>query len=156
VPQDAREQAREFIAALRTSGATLPAAVDVERAENEAATGAEVHQALSDFRAEFFAEMGYVPAVYTSHGEWTGWGLPMTGDPSFATSDLWLADYEAMPHPPSPWASCVMHQYTGTGTCDGVPGKVDHSRFQGSETDFRAWAGIDECPETDPAPPSAA
>lgn len=155
-PQDAKEQAIEFCNALRASGATLPAAVDVELAENEAATHDEVHQAVTDFRAAFVEEMGYEPVIYTSHGEWTAWGISMTGDPSFATSDLWLADYETTPHPPSPWTSCVLHQYTGSGMCDGVPGKVDHSRFQGDEAAFRVWAGLPSaCSQTDPAPSAA-
>ena len=144
--QDARVQARQYLAARAALGAdrVLPI-VDVETAFNThvgsgpnvgqllppdlRATPAECCQAVTDFVDEMEQAVGVSPSIYTSSGEWREMGLG--GLTSLARCPLWLAEYDAGVHPPPPWVVAVAHQYTGAGTVAGVTGAVDCSELVG-------------------------
>lgn len=146
--QDGAEQAREFVAAYRASGATLPWALDVESLGNTVdvnqkplpnqPTTAEWLAGLRQFVAVATAALGK-GIIYTSPGEWTSFGL--SGATDFAALDLWVA-HLGVPTPdiPGPWTSWRLWQYSWTGHIPGIAGNTDRSYFHGTPADLLVWA----------------
>jgi lysozyme len=128
-PQDAATQVQQFHDLIWPLGIHGARIVDVERAENEAATQDEAREAVVQ-------ALAVCTCVYTSPGEWSSFGLLDLG---YGSLDLWEADYAAAPVPLAPFGMPRMWQYTGNGSCPGVTGPVDRSRWLGSRDDLIAW-----------------
>lgn len=138
-PQDSAEQAAEF-AQVYLREQCKAAAIDTERAENEGATSQEVHDAARSFATELFAILNPPTMIYTSRGEWLNWILESATE--FGAIPLWLAAYTLTPIVPPPWKDYLLWQYTGSGSCMGVTGRVDRSRTRGTFDEFKAALAI--------------
>jgi lysozyme len=57
---------------------------------------------------------------------------------------MWIAHYteDAQPQTPAGWPGWLLWQYSQTGRVDGLKCDLDLNRFQGSEADLRALAGV--------------
>ena len=124
-PQDARTQAQQALDLWRSQKCDLIPIVDVEGQGNAGCTPSEWAQAVLGWVDECRLQTGRQPCIYTSPGEWSGAGL--TGLSAVADCPLWIAQYASSAHPPPPWTSYVMWQYTGSGTIAGA-GPYDLSR----------------------------
>ena len=61
--------------------------------------------------------------------------------------DLWVAHYNVpAPRLPKDWLSFKIHQYTSSGSVNGISGRVDMNNFMGTEAELRKYAGL-ESPE---------
>jgi GH25 family lysozyme M1 (1,4-beta-N-acetylmuramidase) len=61
----------------------------------------------------------------------------------FADRPLWLAQYSRRAEPPKPidgWPA-AMWQYTGSGSCKGIRGRVDRNKFLGSTAEWLELLG---------------
>lgn len=70
---------------------------------------------------------GYETGIYTGYWFWTGY---MGNTNVFSSANLWDAHYDGEPDPAADfvpyggWSNCLIKQYAGTSTLDGV-GNVD-------------------------------
>lgn len=94
---------------------------------------------------------GRVSGVYT--GRYFIFGDPVTKTrgigpenvPQFARRPLWLAQYNGGHAPKKPidgWRT-QLWQYTGSGSCPGVKGKVDRNAWLGSTGDYLRLCGFE-------------
>jgi GH25 family lysozyme M1 (1,4-beta-N-acetylmuramidase) len=143
--QDARIQARQFLAQWMTRGCDFLPVVDIESAFNThvgsgpdagkllppelRATIAECQDATKQFVDEVQLSVSASPITYTSPGEWKEMGL--TSLTSLGSCPLWLAEYDSHTSCPEPWLSAIAHQWSGTALVPGVSGQVDVSELQG-------------------------
>lgn len=122
------------------------------------------------------AALGQPPVIYTGPAFWLSLGI-LARDPKWARYPLAVAHYGVeKPTVPAPWKDYAFHQYrantiwrdpvTGDqrfgkpppgarilaqpGIIAGVKGECDRTRFNGSYSDLRAFAGL----ETLPQPPN--
>jgi len=133
--QDARAQARHFLAQLGDRG-ELPPVLDVEVADGVApAKIIEGVNAWLDLVA-----VGVRPLIYTSPGFWNS--LPGTSEIA-KRADLWVAHWGARaPAPVNGWSSWTFWQFTSKGTVAGIPGSADkdEDRFNGSLSKLQGYS----------------
>ncbi len=81
---------------------------------------------------------GRLPVIYMNrYGlDSRGTGLP---NGTLARCDLWLPSYGSSPKPPAGWSTAMLWQYTDMGSCAGVSGNCDRSRFFGDLAQLTAW-----------------
>lgn len=140
-PQDAHQQAQQYLVLYRAANCDMLPCVDVETAFNtnygsgplagkpmppeERCTNAEIAQAVSDF-IDAIRVAGYNCIIYTSHGEWVSMGLSVLSQ--LASCPLWVAAYGSSASAPPPWKTFAAWQWTGLGAMNGVVGPVDISQ----------------------------
>jgi len=115
---------------------TVPLFLDAERnpsSQVSVAIVAAIAQRIRD-------RLGYWPPIYMGRDgpAGTGTGLP---NATLSNCELWLPEYGRSPICPPGWEKWRLWQFTdGTGQQD-VPGigKCDHSRFDGTAAELRAW-----------------
>lgn len=65
------------------------------------------------------------------------------GFPTLAACPLWVAQYTSAAEPSAiptqVWTTWTLWQYTDGGRVDGIDGKVDRSRFNGTAEDLTRW-----------------
>ena len=127
-PQDAKQQAIEYLSVWGKVDPDLLPCVDVETALNEHSSPAENCAAVTEFVSAIEDATGVSPIIYTSRGEWQSMGLSSLT--SLARCPLWLAAYGAHATAPGPWLSFVAWQWTGSGSCPGVIGPCDLSEAE--------------------------
>jgi len=133
-----REQAENYLSAIRGHRMRLPPAVDLEFGGNCGArpTQAQFDRELADFMAEVKRRTGREPILYVTrefHEEYVAGGR-------FHRQPLWVRDLVAGLDRPS--RSRVMFwQFAHRGRVDGIEGPVDLNVFVGSEQAFRAAIG---------------
>ena len=145
--QDVAEQADMMIAAIGSyTPGDLPPVLDVEATGGLAAkTIASKVKAWVD-RVQ--AQLGVTPIVYTGKYFWRD---QVGGAKTFDANPLWIAQYTSKcPDLPSPWTRWTFWQNSDRGAIDGIPGKVDLDKFNGSLDQLRAFAG-----GAAPLPPAA-
>ena len=133
-PQDAAQQAADYLKVWKEVSPDLLPCVDVESAYNTdpattpagPATQAECQQAVLEFVAAIRQATGYSPIIYTSHGEWISMGLAALS--TLASCPLWIASYGDSATAPPPWTTFVAWQWSGSGQLPGVSGPVDLSQ----------------------------
>lgn len=155
-PQDADQQAEQFVKLCRSMGCNLPPMVDVEGMENltdgqgnplnPKPTEQESELAVRTFGTVVHYMTARLPLLYTDAGEWDSFGLQNVSD--FRAFDLWIANVTPnlqTPSIPAPWppGGWKLWQYSWSGQIPGITGNVDRSRFNGSVDDFNAWADGD-------------
>lgn len=127
-PQDAREQAHQYLAIYRAANCEMLPCVDVETAFNEGVSQAEACEAVLAFIDEIRLA-GLNCIIYTSHGEWTSMGLSVLT--RLSTCPLWIAAYGPSAIAPRPWKTFAAWQWSGSGAMSGVVGPVDLSQCDG-------------------------
>ena len=118
----------------------LPPVIDVESTGGKSA--AQVAAAVKQWVDHVEAELGVKPIIYTGRFFWQD--FVKTSD--FADYPLWIAHYtNGCPNLPVQWSDWAFHQYTDSGSVDGVSGGVDTNRFNGDKAALLAFAGGGGC-----------
>ncbi|MEM6990164.1 MAG: GH25 family lysozyme [Myxococcota bacterium] len=118
----------------------LPPVIDVE---TTAGLGpAAVEASVLAWVEHVENELGVRPIIYTGPYFWQD----NVGSDAFGDYPLWIAHYGTdCPLTPTPWAKWDFHQFTDSGSANGVPGNVDTNTFNGSLEDLLAL-GTGEVP----------
>lgn len=133
--QDARAQARHFLAQLGDRG-ELPPVLDVEVADGVAP--AKIVEGVNAW-LEVVA-IGIRPLIYTAPGFWNS--LPGTSEIA-KKADLWVAHWAARaPAAVNGWSTWTFWQYTSKGAVAGIPGSADkdEDRFNGSLAELQGYS----------------
>lgn len=140
------QQAQHFLDALLLYQLpTLPYAVDVELDGSDVQkpqTPERIAHVLRDFILKMEQITGAKPVIYT--GAWF-WNPKVGGqhDALFAQCPLWIAEYGTdSPRLPRGFETYWLHQYTSSGTIDGITGRVDMNRVAG-KTEFKLMYPVD-------------
>jgi lysozyme len=115
----------------------MPPCLDFEERSDMGLPRAEVRRVANACIAEVEKLAGRC-VVYTCASWWDSWMGEKQRD-----LDLWVANYgRETPLLPRAWhkAGYVIHQYEGTGKCDGIVGPCDRNRFQGDLQALHKWA----------------
>lgn len=138
----ASEQADWFIRNVPKVPGALPPVIDVEwNGQSSCKTRpsrAKVQEKMQVFMDRLEAHYGQRPIIYTSPDFYAD---NLRGH--FKNYPFWL---RAVAEPPSkvyPGRAFVFWQYSGSGLSQGVKGKIDLNVFNGSEAQWRRWAGGD-------------
>ena len=134
-------QAKYFVkhgGAWSADGKTLPGALDLE-AGCSGLSQKQMRNWISDFHDTYLAKTGRHVVIYTTASWWKsctgGWkGLGKK-------SPMWVAHWGvSTPSVPNGWSTWTAWQYTSGGHVNGVSGKVDRNRFNGSRDRLVALA----------------
>jgi len=150
--QDGRSEARHLCRTLDEAGRVgrgcFPPALDFEKSSPfRASTDIEYMRALVNDVADHFGRM---PMIYTGMNVWKS---EMANTDEFVRCPLWLVRYTKKPAPTKamaslPWSDFTIWQWSGGGKValgprvPGVNTVVDLNRFNGTETQLAALAGI--------------
>lgn len=113
---DAKEQARQCVAAIAPYQWDYPVALDVEHAELLKLTTAQRTDMIIAF-CDVIRAAGYYPVIYTGY-YWAKNYLDMA---RLKNIDLWLARYNTVPG----YDGISMWQYSSVGRIAGISGNVD-------------------------------
>lgn len=115
----------------------MPPCLDFEERSDMGLPRAEVRRVVNAAIAEVERIAGRC-VVYTCASWWDVWMGPTVRE-----EDLWVANYgRESPLLPRGWQKRghLIHQYEGTGKCDGITGPCDKNRFQGDLQALLKWA----------------
>lgn len=136
----AGEQADWFIRNVPRVEGALPPVIDVEwNGESSCKrrpSRARVLEKMQVFMDKLEAHYGQRPIIYTAPDFYRD---NLKG--AFPNHPFWLravAQHPAKVYPGRKW---VFWQYSGSGLSHGVSGRIDLNAFNGSEREWRAWAG---------------
>ncbi len=136
--QDASDQADlllEHMGALQPGD--LPPVIDVE--SHGGLSAATVAARVTEWVQRVEAATGVKPIIYTGRYFWQDY----VKSSAFADYPLWIAHYtNGCPNLPSQWSDWTFHQYTDSGSTDGVDGNTDTNRFNGDLASLQAFASI--------------
>lgn len=137
--RDPEVTARWLALLHRSSGATLPPAIDMEQLDGCPKQEAEI--LLARMLTELEKE-GITPIIYTYPYFWPNW--PM----GYSKYPLWIAHYEvAQAKCPVPWTTWTFWQYAGdAGRVPGVMGPCDMDVFYGTAQDLQALKELCKSP----------
>lgn len=113
-------QVDNFISALGDDRGELTPVLDVEAAKGQVIVNPQLNaRNVAEFLVTFEQRTGLRPVIYTNKSAWdacTG-GAAWGGD-----YKLWHAQYTSAPQPKinPPWTSCVVWQYSATGSLAGT------------------------------------
>lgn len=114
----------------------LPPVIDVESHGNLSAT--TVASKVKQWVDHVEAELGVKPIIYTGRFFWQDY----VKTSEFSSYPLWIAHYtNGCPNLPAQWSDWTFHQYTDSGSTDGVSGPVDTNRFNGDLDALMAFVG---------------
>ena len=138
---DPAQQAQLFVRTVKLEPGDLPPVFDVEQA------GTASHDALirgCKIWLDTVEQLtGRKSIIYTRASFWNERLRSSSGQyPDWAKDyKLWTAHYTSAPNPliPRGWTSWNFWQYTESGAVNGVNGRVDMNRFNGTVDDLRAW-----------------
>jgi lysozyme len=137
---NATTQANLFIQMVkRLDPGDLPPVLDVELADG--ASAAVIVQGIRQWVQRVQDALGRDPMIYTGPSFWR----TQTGNSSAfsQTLPLWIAHYGvAKPTIPDNWPFHTFHQFTDSGSVNGVSGNVDMNRFNGDMAGLRRMAGL--------------
>lgn len=128
VERDAAQEAQFFLSQIQISGKPdMPAILDIESNVAIPYTKAEMVAYIKTF-TDIFKAAGYPIGIYGSPGFLNSY-LP--SNHPFIDLPLWIADYTGAINPVPGWKKVWMHQYTESGTINGVPtpGKTDLNKL---------------------------
>ncbi len=137
---DAIAQADNFLSVVGSlSPGDLPPALDIEVDEKKSAD--EIIAGLKAWIEHVEQSLGKTPVIYTNVSFWNS---QMKGRPDFSGYSLWIAHYTAHPLPtiPTGFTDFKIWQYSQEGVIDGIKGKVDLDRFNGTLDDLKTIAGL--------------
>ncbi|MFY9820321.1 MAG: glycoside hydrolase family 25 protein [Thermoanaerobaculia bacterium] len=131
---DAGQQAELFLSTVQFESGDLPPVLDVETA---AATSAELWQGVQTWLDQVESATGMQPILYLS----SAFADENDAPASLAAYPLWLAQYDVeQPTPPAGWTTCLLWQYSESGTVAGVSGPVDLDELNGPLAGLSALA----------------
>ena len=136
--KDAEAQAESFLHVVSTlSPGDLPPVLDVEVGTSQNA--ASIVNGIQTWVEAVENVLGRQPILYTYPSFWT---QTLRGSTRFSGYLLWVAHYTAKPTPtlPKGFDDFAFWQFTEQGQVDGVTGKVDLNRFNGSLAELNALA----------------
>lgn len=120
--EEAIEEAKMVIEALRGYDVTYPVVLDTEIPSGD---GARTESLTNEERTEYILafcetveEAGYTPMVYSN----LNWFILKTDFKALSKYDIWLANYDTQPYFPYDFQ---MWQYTEKGKVNGIEGDVD-------------------------------
>ncbi len=114
----------------------LPPVIDVE--SHGGLSAATVASKVQQWVDHVEAELGVKPIIYTGRFFWQDF----VKSSAFSTYPLWIAHYTTgCPNLPSQWSDWAFHQYTDSGSTDGVSGPVDTNKFNGDLDALLAFVG---------------
>lgn len=132
----ASKQAQRFLKAANYShdGKTLPPTVDLEVDPKDGGCYGQSADQIKEWAKTFTGAVkegtGRDAIVYTSPAFWD---KCLGGTKSFKDNPLWVASWGVdKPQTPGGWESWTFWQYSNSGTVDGVSGRVDVDRFNGT------------------------
>ena len=118
----------------------LPPVIDVE--STAGMSGPQIGAAVQAWVDHVESELGVKPIIYTGPYFWQD----NVGSDAFGEYPLWIAHYGTnCPLTPTPWEVWNVHQFTDSGSVNGVPGNVDTNTFNGDLDDLLAL-GTDQVP----------
>lgn len=131
---DALAEADWFVANAQLTGKNMLPVLDLEDAGGLGTR--KLKQWAKAWLAEVQAKLGVKAVIYTNTPFWK---LHLGNTTWFADNGyrLWIAHWTANPQPSLPAAnwggrSWTLWQYTNAGTVDGINGKVDQDRYNGT------------------------
>ena len=137
---DAAQQAQFFIRTVKPGPGDM-FVLDVEQA-GTASNDALIHGVKTWLDVAEQAT-GRKAIIYTRASFWNERMRSSAGQyPDWAKDyKLWTAHYTSAANPLTPrgWTTWAFWQFTESGTVNGVAGKVDMNRFNGTADDLRAW-----------------
>jgi lysozyme len=137
---DAFAQAENFLKLVQALGpGDLPPALDVEVTDNK--TASAIITGMEEWLGVVGTSLDCTPIIYTSA---SFWDANLAGTSEFAEHPLWVAHYTSDPQPniPKGFSSYAFWQFTEDGAVNGVRGKVDLNRFNGTPEELRILAGL--------------
>jgi lysozyme len=136
----ASEQAEWFIRNVPRVEGALPPVIDVEWNGQSSCkrrpSRAKVLEKMKVFMDRLEAHYGQRPIIYTAPDFYRD---NLRGE--FQNYPFWLRAVAQHPSKVYPGRNFVFWQYSGSGLSQGVKGKIDLNVFNGSEAEWRAWAG---------------
>lgn len=140
----ATNQAERFLktANYHNDGKTLPPVLDLEPNPADHGCYGKSAEALTEWTKTFAGKVkestGRDPIIYTGQGFWD---KCMSNTKSFKEKPLWVASWGVdKPETPGGWENWTFWQYDDKGSVDGVSGKVDVDKFNGSLDDLKKFA----------------
>jgi GH25 family lysozyme M1 (1,4-beta-N-acetylmuramidase) len=135
--QDPAAQADLLIEEMGTLSSTnLPPVIDVE--DDGGLSPSQVEAAVRVWVDRVEAATGVKPIIYTGAYFWRD----NVASDAFAEHPLWVAHYtKDCPYTPDPWTRWDFHQYTDSGSVDGVSGNVDRNDFNGPFEELTGMLG---------------
>jgi GH25 family lysozyme M1 (1,4-beta-N-acetylmuramidase) len=126
----------------------LPPVIDVET--NSGLSASVVSQKVEQWIDYVQSATGVAPIIYTGPYFWRD----NVGAPAYARNHpLWIAHYTTgCPLTPEPWTRWTFHQFTDSGSVDGISGNVDTNYFNGTAADLAALGFGGSNPDPDPDP----
>ncbi|MCD6498919.1 MAG: hypothetical protein J7M25_11560 [Deltaproteobacteria bacterium] len=141
--QDPEGQADVLIDALggTVTPGDLPPVIDVE--VSDGLSRSTVTTRIQRWVDRVESRLHVAPIVYTSPGLWSS----ISGSDDFENLALWVAHYRVTcPRMPWPWTQWAFHQYSDRESVNGISGKVDGDKFNGTLADLQALTGASfEC-----------
>jgi lysozyme len=130
-------QAQILIDRVGTLGpGDLPAVLDVEEAGG--VSPSKMTDKISKWTNAVQAATGKKPIIYTAKYFWQA----KVGSGKFDDHPLWTAHWDTKcPDLPNSWNDWVFWQHSDSGKVDGIGGRVDLNRFNGSRAELEAFAG---------------
>lgn len=133
VPAEA--QIAHFLDVLDGRSPALPVAIDVERDDSTESDG--ISRCVRTCLAEFEAQTGCKPIVYTARWFWNRFVLPSA---DWEAYDLWVASYTSEPVLPRDWETWRFWQFSERGDVPGVSARsTDLNWFAGSYEELLAY-----------------
>jgi len=135
--QSAETQANMMVAAIgRYQPGDLPPVLDIEATGGLAAS--TIAARIKTWHDIVKTGTGATPIIYTGKYFWRD---EVGGARTFSDNALWIAQYTPKcPDLPMPWTRWTFWQNTDKGTVDGIRGKVDLDKFNGTLAELQAYA----------------
>lgn len=148
--QSVEAQAQLVVSAIgRYQPGDLPPVLDVEATGGLSASN--IAGKIKIWHDLVKAGTGATPIIYTGKYFWRD---EVGGSKAFSDNVLWIAQYTPKcPDLPLPWSRWTFWQNTDKGTVDGIRGKVDLDKFNGTLAQLQSFA---QAGETATTPRSAA
>jgi len=138
---DPAQQAQLFLRTVKLEPGDLPPVLDVEQAGT--ASNDALIRGTKTWLDAVEQATGRKSIIYTRASFWNERLRSSSGQyPEWAKDyKLWTAHYTSAPNPlvPRGWTAWTFWQFTESGTVNGVAGKVDMNRYNGTADDLRAW-----------------
>lgn len=125
----AQDQAAHFL----NETSVAPGALVMLDFENNPMGRTATADQVAELGKAIMAVTGRAPVIYC--GRWQ----IAAPHPVLSAWPLMLPEYGYSPVCPPGWQKWVIHQYTGSGRVNGIPGDVDRSVFAGTRDELAAW-----------------
>ena len=132
-------QAENLYGSVKQDLGELPPVLDLE--DTRAPKGGDLPRKVKECLNKIEELFERKPIIYTGAWWFNAWMVPT---PSWCNEyDLWTAHYTTANEPRKPrgWDKWLFWQYTSSGSVQGISGRVDLNRFNGTEQEFNHYCG---------------